>query len=94
MVSLGQAVHVVIAGVFLTGTASLLPLTLPRQQFSSLAALSAALTALLTVIFSILLGYLLGRNGHDYRLVFLAAGLVALAGAGCWYRLLRAFRRR
>lgn len=87
-------VHVVIAGVFLTGTASLLPLTLPRQQFSSLAALSAALTALLTVIFSMLLGYLLGRNGHDYRLVFLAAGLVALAGAGCWYRLLRTFRRR
>jgi len=87
-------VHVVVAGVFLTGTASLLPLTLPRQQFSSLAALSAALTALLTVFFSILLGYLLGRNGHDYRLVFLAAGLVALAGAGCWYRLLRAFRLR
>ncbi len=86
-------VHVVLAGAFLTGTASLLPVMLPRQQFSSLAALSASLTALLTVLFTMLIGYLLDRNGHDYRLVFLAAGSVGLIAAWCWYRLLLRYRR-
>jgi MFS family permease len=86
-------VHGVLAGAFLTGTAALLPSLLPRARFSELAAFSASVTALLAMVFTLAMGAALDWSGRDFRLMFLAAGLVALAGAGLWYGVLRLFRR-
>ncbi|HEY1147708.1 MAG TPA: MFS transporter [Pseudoduganella sp.] len=87
-------VHGVLAGVFLTGTASLLPKLLPRERFSELAAVSASVTSLLTVVFTLGLGGVLDWSGRDFRLIFLAAGTVAAIGAALWYALLRMHERR
>ncbi|WP_395407666.1 MFS transporter [Pseudoduganella sp. UC29_106] len=89
-----MVVHGVLAGVFLTGTASLLPKLLPRERFSELAAFSASVTALLTVVFTLGLGVVLDWSGRDFRLIFLAAGMVATVGACLWYALLKMHARR
>ncbi|WP_342113500.1 MFS transporter [Pseudoduganella sp. OTU4001] len=81
-------VHAVLAGTFLTGTASLLPAVLPRARFSSLAALSASMTGLMTVFFTLGMGALLDANGRDFHVIFLVAGLLAALGTMCWHRLL------
>jgi len=87
-------VHSVLAGTFLTGTAALLPVMLPRARFSSLAALSASITGLLTVFFTLGMGALLDANGRDFHVMFLVAGLLAAAGAMCWFAVLVLHRRR
>lgn len=87
-------VHSVLAGTFLTGTAALLPLLLPRARFSSLAALSASITGLLTVFFTLEMGVLLDANGRDFHVIFLVAGLLAALGAALWLVLLVLHRRR
>lgn len=86
--------HSVLAGAFLTGTASLLPALLPKAHFSALAAFSASLTALLTVAGTVALGGLLDRNGSDFRLIFLASGVTAALGVTAWHVVLRAYARR
>lgn len=87
-------VHGVLSGAFLTGTAALLPSLLPRARFSELAAFATSITALLTMVFTLGMGAVLDWSGRDFRLIFLAAGLVALAGAGLWYGVLRAYAAR
>ncbi len=87
-------VHAVLAGTFLTGTAALLPVLLPRARFSSMAALSASITGLLTVFFTLGLGALLDANGRDFHVIFLVAGLLAALGTLCWSALLVLHRRR
>lgn len=87
-------VHSVLAGAFLTGTASLLPAVLAHQHFSELAAISASVTALMTVIFTMTLAGILVRNGHNFRFIFLASGLAATVGAISWHRLWSAHRLR
>lgn len=87
-------VHAVLAGVFLTGTAALLPVMLPRARFSSLAALAASVSSLLTVFFTVGIGALLDASGRDYRLMFLAGGVLASVATLCWYILLWMERRR
>ncbi len=87
-------VHAVLAGTFLTGTAALLPVLLPRARFSSLAALSASITGLLTVFFTLELGALLDANGRDFHVIFLVAGVLAAVGTACWFVLLLLHKRR
>ena len=84
-------VHGVLAGAFLSGTAALLPVLLPRERFSQLAAISASVTALLTMIATTALGALLDASGRDFHLLYLAGAVVAGAGAGVWCVLLRRF---
>jgi len=87
-------VHAVLAGTFLTGTAALLPVMLPRARFSSLAALSASITGLLTVFFTIEMGSLLDANGRDFHVMFLVAGLLAALGTAFWLVVLVLHKRR
>jgi MFS family permease len=84
-------VHGVLAGAFLSGTAALLPVLLPRERFSQLAAISASVTALFTMIAATALGALLDASGRDFHLLYLAGAVVAGAGAGVWCVLLRRF---
>jgi len=87
-------VHGVLAGTFLTGTAALLPVMLPRARFSSLAALSGSVTAMLTVMFALGMGALLDANGNDFHVIFLVAGVLACLGTVCWHVLLVLHVRR
>lgn len=87
-------VHGVLAGAFLTGTAALLPSVLPRGRFSELAAFSASVTAMLTMVSTPAFGAVLDWSGRDFRLIFLAGGLLALLGTALWYAVLRAWQRR
>jgi MFS family permease len=91
--SLFLVVHGVLSGAFMTSTASLLPRVLPRHRFSELAAASAALTALLTVLFTPGMGLIIDMAGRDFRLIFLAAGLVSGIGALGWILVMREFAR-
>jgi MFS family permease len=84
-------VHGVLSGAFLSGTAALLPVLLPRERFSQLAAVSASVTALFTMIATTALGALLDASGRDFHLLYLAGAVVAGAGAGVWCVLLRRF---
>jgi MFS family permease len=84
-------VHGVLSGAFLSGTAALLPVLLPRERFSQLAAISASVTALFTMIATTALGALLDASGRDFHLLYLAGAGVAGAGVGVWCVLLRRF---
>ncbi|RJG27489.1 MFS transporter [Massilia cavernae] len=86
-------VHGVLAGAVLSGTASLLPIMLPAERFSELAAFYWSMTAILTVVLTLATGAVLDWSGSDFRLTFLAAGLFALIGTVLWIAALRAWRR-
>ncbi|MFS2007681.1 MFS transporter [Duganella sp. CT11-25] len=77
-------VHGVLAGCFLTATASLLPVLLPAERFSQLAALSASITALTTVIATLAMGVVLSYTEHEFHLMFLGGALLAAGGALVW----------
>lgn len=81
--------HGVLAGAFLTGTASLLPLLLPRERFSELAAFSASITAVLAIAVGLGTGMLIDWQGRDFRMIFLASGLAAALGAAAWFHVMR-----
>ena len=83
--------HGVLAGAFLTCTASLLPMLLPQHRFSELAAASAALTALLTVVITLGMGAILDAAGRAFRLIFLVSGAVSGLRALGWIRLIHHF---
>ncbi len=87
-------VHGVLAGVFLTGTASLLPLVLPRERFSELAAFSASLTAILAIVLATGTGLAVSWSGNDFRLIFLVAGLAAALAVLLWAWAMNAHERR
>jgi len=87
-------VHGVLAGVFLTGTASLLPLVLPRERFSELAAFSASVTAILAMFLAAGTGFVLSWSGKDFRLIFLVSGLTATCAVVLWATAMNAHERR
>jgi MFS family permease len=87
-------VHGVLAGVFLTGTASLLPLVLPRERFSELAAFSASVTAILAMLLAAGTGLVLSWSGKDFRLIFLVSGLTATFAVVLWACAMNAHERR
>ncbi len=87
-------VHGVLAGCFLTGTASLLPMLLPGGRFSEMAAFSASVTSLLAVVATLGLGLLLDYSGRNFRLMFLAGGVAAALAALAWFLLIRELWRR
>lgn len=87
-------VHGVLAGTFLTGTAALLPMVLPRERFSELAAFSASVTAMLAMLLSAMTGLVLSWHGNDFRLIFLLAGLAATVAVLLWACVMNAHERR
>jgi len=87
-------VHGVLAGAFLTGTASLLPLVLPRERFSELAAFSASVTAILAMLLAAGTGLVLSWSGNEFRLIFLISGLSATLAVLLWACAMNAHERR
>lgn len=86
-------VHGVLAGAIFTTTTALLPRLLPRSRFAQLSTVSAALTSLMQVLVLPATGGLIDLIGGDFRMAFLIAGLIGLAGIGLWLILMRQFDR-
>ena len=85
-------IHGVVSGLYFTASPGLLPMLFPRLQFSQLYSATYIFINLLTLLTSPLLGKIIDQTGHNYRLTFLYAGLIALAGCVSWLMLNRGFQ--
>lgn len=86
-------VHGVAAGLYNTAVAGLLPMLFPREQFSQFFSATNILVNLLSMVASPVLGQIMDVTDHNYRLMFLLAGLIAFAACACWLLLNRGFNR-
>jgi MFS family permease len=71
----------------------LLPMLFPRGQFSQFYSATYILINILVVVASPVLGQLMDVTNHNYRLMFLLAGLIAFAACAFWLLLNRGFVR-
>jgi MFS family permease len=71
-------IQCVLAGTWMTATASLLQRLLPKERFAQFASASAIVTSLGTIVVSPIIGIILDLTGHIYRYTFLASSLLAL----------------
>jgi maltose/moltooligosaccharide transporter len=72
--------HTVIAGTYLTSMASIGQRLYPKLKFAQFASAAGLLQATCTSLLPPLMGLFLDRSGHDYRLTFLVAGILAILG--------------
>jgi MFS family permease len=86
-------VHGVSAGIYGTAVSGLLPMLFPRGQFSQFYSATYILINILVVVASPVLGQLMDVTNHNYRLMFLLAGLIAFAACAFWLLLNRGFVR-
>lgn len=86
-------VHGVAATTYNTAVSGLLPMLFPREQFSQFFSAANILSNILVMIASPVLGQLMDVTNHNYRLMFLLAGLIAFSGCACWLLLNRGFAR-
>lgn len=85
-------IHGVVAGLYKTASPGLLPTLFPRLQFGQLYSATFIFSNLLAVLASPVLGRIIDLSGHNYRLTFLSAGLLALTGCASWLVLNREFQ--
>lgn len=86
-------VHGVASGMYFTATAGLLPVLFPRLQFSQFFSATNIFINALGMIAPPIFGKVMDLTHHNYRLMFLFAGLIAFTGGACWLRLNRGFHR-
>ena len=85
--------HGVLAGVFLTGTASLGQRLFPQATFAQFASAAALINGLFLMIMPPLMGAWLDASGHAYHLTFAAGGGIAALAAGSLLVVFRYFRQ-
>jgi len=85
--------HGVLAGVFLTGTASLGQRLFPQATFAQFASAAALINGLFLMIMPPLMGAWLDASGHAYHLTFAAGGGIAALAAGSLLVVFRYFRK-
>ncbi len=85
--------HGVAATTYGTAVSGLLPMLFPREQFSQFFSAANILSNILVMIASPVLGQLMDVTNHNYRIMFLLAGLIAFSGCACWLLLNRGFVR-
>ena len=81
----------VLAGTWLTATAPLAPRLLPRLNFAQYACALGITNSVLNMLFAPLMGYVLHHTDHEYRLIYLAAFALDVAGLLVTAVLLRKF---
>lgn len=84
-------IHGVVSGTFFTSTAALLLMMLPRSRFTEYAAGFGALAALMTMAVSLAMGQAIEIAGKDFRIMFIAGGLLATLALVGWVFLWRDF---
>ncbi|MDB5327215.1 MAG: hypothetical protein JWM57_2784 [Phycisphaerales bacterium] len=85
------ALHTVVSGSYITGTASIAQRLLPRAKFAEICSAGGILGAFIYLFVPPSLGAFIGWMNHDYRYVFLLASILALLTAGSYLVLLRKF---
>lgn len=78
--SIAFIAHSVLAGAFLTTTASIGQRLFPKQRFAQFYSALMIFQSAGTMVMPVIMGSILDLNDHNYRLTFLASGLVAFAG--------------
>jgi MFS family permease len=68
----------VLAGAWMTGTAALGQMLLPKLKFAEFASASGIVGCIGTMIVGPIMGAILDHTGHDYRLIFVADCILAV----------------
>ncbi|MFZ4777666.1 MAG: MFS transporter [Terrimicrobiaceae bacterium] len=76
--------HTVVAGIYLTGTASIMQRLLPNAKFAQIASAAGLIGAVCSMILPPALGLFIGLMGRNYNYVFILASILA-AGSVCSY---------
>ncbi|MEI8294407.1 MAG: MFS transporter [bacterium] len=71
--------HTVLAGTYMTATASIGQRLLPKEKFGQFASAGGIVWGLLSMVLPPALGVFIEKSNHDYRFVFLLACLLATA---------------
>ncbi len=72
--------HGIISGSYMTLTASLAARIYPQALFAQFISAFGIISAICSLVFAPVVGALLDMLGHDYRYLFLFAGIVTIAG--------------
>lgn len=91
--SFGWAVfgHMVVSGFYLSASGALAQMLLPRLKFAQFLSASLVITSVATIVLSLGMGYLLDATGSNYRLTYIAGGVLAAAAVVVMYIVYRKF---
>ena len=85
--------HTVLAGTYMTATASIGQRLLPKEKFGQFASAGGMILGILNMILPPTLGVFIGKMNHDYRFVFLLAFILASASAITYIYLYKSYNR-
>ena len=85
--------HTVLAGTYMTATASIAQRLLPKEKFGQLTSAGGIVWGVSSMILPPALGVFIGKMNHDYRFVFLLAFLLASASAIAFVYLYKSYNR-
>jgi MFS family permease len=78
MFPIALVIHGVLSGTWMTGTAALGQMLLPKMKFAEFASAGGIVGCLGTMSVGPILGVILDRSGHDYRLIFVAGCILSV----------------
>ena len=85
--------HTVVAGIYVTGTASIGQRLLPKAKFGQFSSAAGIVGATCYIILPPALGVFIQTMNHDYRSVFLVGSLIAGCSAGAYVILFIKYRK-
>lgn len=88
------ALHTVVSGAHITGTASIAQRLLPRNKFAEISAAGGVIGSITGLFVSPALGLFIQWMGMDYRYVFPLASVLAVLTAASYLLLLREYNAR
>ena len=86
--------HGVLAGGYLTVSASLFQRLLPRAQFAQYSSAGGLISSIVMILLVPVIGKFLDWTGHQYQYTYLLGGLIALLSVVLGLVLYREFRKR
>lgn len=89
----GFAIHVIISGIFFTGTASLGQRLFPKERFAQFASAGQMILGLLTMLLPPMTGLILDMSGHAYQLTFLVGAILCLLAVASFLVVMKYFHR-
>lgn len=84
--------HVVITGIFFTGTASAGQRLFPKEKFAQFASAAQLVFGLCTMLLPPAMGLILDLSGHLYQLTFVVGGLFSVAALVFFFIVLRFYK--
>lgn len=84
--------HTIMAGVYITGTASILPRLLPDETFAQLASAGYLTISIGSMILPPCLGVLISMMNHDYNVAFIIGSVVAMASLASYLVVISKFK--